>query len=246
MRTTAVAISLILLLAACAKKHVLPPPEPPVPYQGAWSVDALRQRVAFASISSLRSEVSVTMTRGEETLGRLKGAFLHRSPDAIRLRLFDPFGNTAMDLVGAYGQMQILVPSRGQLFEGPAPFLGPPRDALWTLKRGGPQTVLYALRPEDDVQLRLVAAYHFDAVTALNTAIVAYQDGQPFVASEFDGFSAGVPRLITLSFPGGFSMRMTLLEPETDVDLGPDVFKPLSRQGREVQSLQRLLLAPSQ
>jgi hypothetical protein len=237
-RTTARAASLFLLvitlsLTGCAKRQVAAPVVPsvePEPYRGPVTVEVLKGSRAFEGITTLRSEVKARVFRHGEKEGTFKGIFAFRAPNNVRLKLLSPIGLTAMEMVITNGEMQMFVPHRDTLYEGPSPRLSMPADAVYGMEIEEDGYILYAFRPYANV-MELMGKYSFQADTLRNTGVTIYRDGRRYMGVMFGDFSGRVPGVVSLSFFNGYIMDLELQEPEADVDIPEKFFAPIEPTG---------------
>lgn len=238
LRNTGFAV-LCLMLFSCAGKQVLQPPETVKPFEGPVTVNVLKERLFFQSIGTLSSEVSVRVFRGRKKMGTFQGVFAYMFPDSIKLRVFDPFGLTAMEMLTSGTMIQVFIPQDNLLYEGNIPSLRMPPGSLYSIEETKAGYILYAFRPGGDT-LELTGKHSFLRRTLLNTAVSVYRNGRRFISINFDDFSQTVPMSIRMSFFNGFVMEMTLKEPEINEEIPPEYFEPLGHQGRSVLPVQLL------
>ena len=218
-------ISLALLISACAARGPLRPPAPD--YLGPLTAGALTERIAFSNIPGMRSEVKATIYRGQKKLRTLSGALIMRMPDDMRIVLYDPFGNTAVDIVISKGMLEAYVPSEGSIYTGPAPSLMPPVGSEFRLTTGKKRHLLQAI-----VQGRIAREYAFDAQTALNTGVRIREQGMPAYKADFRGHYGTLPGAMTLSYADTFRLDLVMKDAEVVVqaDELADRLFPLGRE----------------
>jgi|Deesub1362A_J573_1020465.scaffolds.fasta_scaffold00077_4 hypothetical protein len=235
-------IALCFILVSCAKRRVVKPPEAVKPYEGPVTVEVLKGFLVFKDIDSLSSEVRVKVFKKGERLGKFRGVFVYVSPDAMRLRLFDPFGFTVMDMVSQGAFMQVFIPRKNVLYEGKT-LLFMSSDLRYSMEEKEDRYVLYARRQGNGV-MELVREYSFDRLTLLNTGISVYRDGRKFAEFRFDNFYGRVPGVIKGVFLNGFAVEMTLEETEIDADIPAGYFSPIEHEDKRVLPLQLLFHTP--
>lgn len=252
LRKISITILIAMALAVTAScAGVRPKAQAPTPkaagikeIEGPVTAALLRDYILFNNISSIRSEVSVKVLKNDKVEGRANGVFVFKSPGSMRLRLYDPFGATIMDMVKAGSRMQILTSSNASLYEGWTPPLGPPGEALYAMEDEGGSYTLYAFLPveESEQYIDLAARYAFTTGTLLNTRASVYNKGREFITLYFNSFGPDrAPAEIVLSFVNGLSTEITLKEPVINGDVSDDLFSPLPRRGLKVRSIQEAL-----
>lgn len=146
-----------LTLGSCAKRQELREPESlyeaPAYEDGVpeVTVPILKDAIFFESIKGVSSEVNVKVLKEEKKLGTFKGVFAFLSPDLMRLRVFDPFGSTILDLLQSGSMLQVLLPANNVLYEGEAPSIGIPKGLLYSIEEKRDGYILYGfLSPKDE------------------------------------------------------------------------------------------------
>jgi hypothetical protein len=234
---------LCILLSSCAKEHAVGPIGPELPFRGPVTIQALRDNLLFNTVSAIRSEVRARVFKDNKNLGRFSGVILFRSPGHMRLRIFDLFGSTVMDMVSDPELMQISIPAKGLLYEGETSMFGAPPKAKYSMENGEDHHVLYAFKNSDSGIERL-GKYSFDPLTLRNTGMTSYLNGMEFMTAGFDRFSGPVPMFISISFFNGFVIEMTLDEPELNGDIPDGNFSPVPAHGNSLLPLESLLFGP--
>jgi len=233
-------IVFLLTLFSCASsksQFVLSLDEAPA-YEGPVTEEALRERLAMRGVDTLRANVGVKAKRGKKNLGTYRGRLVFRGPGSIRLRVYDAMGAAAMEALHSEGVIQVYLPREGVLYEGRAPSA---QDGLtYTLRDNGGEYVLFALSSAGGSST-LHASYVFDRRTLLNKEANLFRYGERFLRIRFARYSKGIPRLSQLDFPGGYSVRLSLEEPEEGVELPPEIFEPVPHEGARVLPLERLI-----
>jgi hypothetical protein len=230
-----------ILLVSCAPKWGFRP-ETGVPYEGPVTVDALRKSIVFNDLRAVRSEVKAKVLKQgisggrDKKIGKFKGVFLYLYPEHMRLRAYDPFGAPVMDMVSASGLTQVYFPGNGVLYEGSAPALGVPDDALYEMKTYEDRYILIAHELGLDRR-----EYYFDPVTLRNTGMAVYMDGKRFLVADFAAFSGPAPMRIRLSFANGFIVEMELKKPAINGEVPLRFFDPIEHRDRTVLPLERLM-----
>jgi hypothetical protein len=226
--------------------EVAEPDEPAI--EGPVTVERLRDALLYNRIRSIRSEVDVRVRKDGKKKGSFKGAFLYGSPGSIRLRLYDPFGETVMDMVKSGSMMQVYLPTSNTLFEGRTPPLGLPPDALFGMEEYEDSYVLYVFRPGSDAPgrdiMELASKYYFSRRTLRNTRMVIYANGGRFMEISLEAYSGRAPGRMELSFFNGFSLILDLKEPSVDSGLSREFFAPMPHNGKYVQPLHPLFKDP--
>ena len=218
-------ICLALLLSACAKKAAIRPPAPD--YTGAVTAEAMAERIAFSNIAGMRSEVKATIYKGQEKLRTLKGALIMRMPDDMRIVLYDPFGNTAVDIVISQGILEAYVPSESTMYTGPIPSLMPPAGAEFRLKSDNKRHLLQAV-----IDDKVVREYSFDARTALNSRVRVREQGMPAYRADLRGHFGTLPGAMTLSYADTLKLDLVMKDAEVvaQADELSDRLCPLVRE----------------
>ena len=252
-------ILLCLILSSCAKKQVVRPPEVRA-FEGPVTVEVLKGSVLFSNIDTMKSEVDVRVFKGDKKIGRFKGVFAYRFPDSMKLRVFDPFGFTAMDMLTSGTLLQVLIPQSNFLYVGKIPSLKLPPGLLYSMERGKYEYVLYAFSTGvvdpaaakamagmsaeasggggQDLELR--GKYSFRRRTLQNTGVSVYKNGERFIGMAFDDFSGKLPMFMRLSFLNGFVAEMRLKEPVINSEITPRYFEPYEHKDRRVMPIQWL------
>ncbi len=234
----ALAVLLSLALVSCAKRPALKPPEQAVaPYEGPVTIEALKNSSVFRKIKALKSEVRVRVYRDGRKVGSFRGVLLYEQPSSVRMRLFNAFGSTAVDLLHSDGLLQLYMPGKRHLYEGRTPL---PKKLSHTLGDDGKSYVLFAHSP-DGGGPGPVATYTYDRRTLLNTGIRVYRDGESFLDIRFDNFSGTIPYTATMSLLNGYSMRMELKRPSLDPVVSSEFFEPFGHEGKKVFPLRLIL-----
>lgn len=208
------------------------------PYEGQITADVLGAHTFMNIVNSVRSEVkgAVSDSDGGRS-GSFSGVFAFRSPSALRIRLFGPFGATVLDMVSAGGVFQVHNPGAHRLYEGPQLFDDAPSDIPPYIKHydGLIYLVRYAPDIEGDPAPRDV--FVFDERTLRNTGILLYRDGEPFIEMVFGEFTGRVPGRVRLAIARGPVIEMQMQSPELNAEIPDRVFRPVSHEGNEVLPL---------
>jgi len=235
-------IGFILLgVFSCAKRPALVPGDvlPPVS-PGSVTVDMLKDSIAFKGMRSLKSEVSVRVTREGEGLGSYMGIFAYRAPGLMRLRLLSPLGITAMDVMVNDGMAQLYVPREKTIYEGRLPSLGPPRNALFGMEFERDAYVLYAFKPGMEA-MEIAGKYSFDPSTLQNTGVSLYSGGSRFIGAVLGEYEGNLPRYMRLSLDNDFVMEIAFKNPEAGAEVPEKYFSPIEAGDKRVLPLSRLL-----
>jgi outer membrane lipoprotein-sorting protein len=217
---------LLLAVSGCVKRQTVAPPVPLSPYKGPVNADVLKEHRVFQGIATLRAEVKTKVFKYDKKQGTFKGLFAYRAPNDVRLKLLSPMGLTAMEMIITSGKMQMYVPHRDTLYEGPAPRLAMPPDAVYGMAEEEGAYVLYAFRPHSNV-MEMIGKYSFQPDTLANTGVTIYRDGSSYLGVMLSEYSGKIPTVIRLSFFNGYVMELELQEPEVDVDLPDKYFEPI-------------------
>lgn len=223
---------------------MVPPPSLPEPlFKGPVTMDTLRDSLAFRNIGSLKSEVSVKVTRGGERLGTFKGIFAYRSPGSMRLRLLSPMGVTAVEVLMSGDLLQLHMTPKKILYEGDAPDIAMPREAFYGMEVERESYILYAFKPRKGV-MELTGKYSFHPLTLKNTGITLYTGGSRFVGIMLGDYSGELPMYMRLSFFNGYVMELTFKAPEVGADVPEKYFAPINGSGKTVLPLRALFGEP--
>jgi outer membrane lipoprotein-sorting protein len=231
-------VLLSLLSSSCAGKQAVRPVEAPRVFEGPVTINVLRDSVFFENIRTLKSEVEITVMRGGEKVGKFGGVFAYSYPDAMLLRVFDPFGLTAVEMVISGQSMQVFIPQSDSIYEGGIPSIGPPRGSLFGMEEGRSGYTLYAFRQAGE-ELELLRKYSFNP-SLENTGVYVYGGGRLFIGMAMSDYRNSTPSTVKLSFFNGFTAEMTLEEPELNEDISPEHFMPVDPNGRRVFPLDML------
>jgi hypothetical protein len=235
-----------LALSSCAKREVAAPPGPvlpPVPRERV-SVDVLKKSFAFSGVETAKARVSGRVLRKGEHLGSFKGVFAFRSPDSLWLRLYDPLGFRVLEMVSTGGVLEVYIPRDDAIYEGRAPRLLRPPEGMYAVEAAPGRYVFYAFTRSAGGDLLLLGKYGFNPVTLKQASAVVYRGGAQFMQAMFDAYRGDVPTFVRFSFPGSFTLELTLKEPEEGVELPEKYFKPFSPEGKTVLPLELLTRVP--
>jgi hypothetical protein len=236
---------LLALLLSCAKRPAVKPPVADLPaVEGPVTIQRLIDSLLYSKVRSIRSEVSITAKKDGDTKGRFMGALVYVSPGSIRLRAYDPFGETVMDMVKSGSMMQVYLPQSYALYEGWTPPLGLPPDALFGMEETVDTCILYVFRPGREDKgpqaMELASKHFFQRRTLLNTGMVIFAGGKRFMEIRLGDHSGHVPGSMEFTFFNGFTLSMSLNEPSIDSDLSPTLFSPIPHGTKHVQSIKAL------
>jgi outer membrane lipoprotein-sorting protein len=234
---------LCLSLSSCAPKEVLRHAGP-APYEGAVTVEALKQSVGFGNVRSIKALAEVTIYKQGKNEVSMNGGFGYEAPRKMRLDLFGPFGLTVTELLISGDLLQILVPQKNILYEWNAPevsFTGLMKGGFrYEMADEGDMHVLFAYST-DGQNNEVAAKYYFDRTYLLNRAMSLYEDGSEVIRAEFGDFNGRVPEKIKITLSSGLVMDMALQETEFDSDIPEEYFKTIEHGDKQIKSFEELL-----
>jgi hypothetical protein len=236
------------LLLACggrAVRSAAPLPEDEIA-TGPVTETRLVENIFFNRIASLASEVDVSVLKEGKARSKLKGVFLFGSPGLVRVRLYDPFGGTVMDLFKLGSHMQVGLPLSGVLYDGQTPPIGLPPDALYSMEEEKGRYILTVHRPRGDGSaiVDIVSRFTFDKRTLRNTGMVHFIDGREFMLMTFGDYAGRVPGTIGISFFNGFGLSLRMLDPQTDIPIPAEARATIPEGSKRILKLWSLITEP--
>ncbi len=237
LRLTLVA-ALCIALFACAAKPAAVRPEAELPaYTGEVTLDALRSNEFIHLYNSVRAEVKGTVTFPDGSRNGFDGVFFFKAPDSLRIRLYGPFGVTVADILNSRGEFELQDPVHRKLYTGGSLLEDAPNDIAPRIMRGGDIIDLVSYARLEDGTVKPRSVYMFEARTLRNAGLSLYVEGHPFVQIGFDKFDGRMPGRVVLDIVRGPEMDFRLIDPELNVELPENAFKPVSRKDYEVLPL---------
>lgn len=250
---------LIVLLAAAlcqgcatAARPLMETPDKADPYEydfpeNTLGIDLLKDIYPFKGIDSAEADLRATLYDSEgKPHGTFKGAFAYSAPGFMRIRLFDPMGTMALDIMVNSPNMQIYLPAANTIYEGNAVYLHPNPAATYALELERGSYVLVGIAQEAAQQWQVVDTRRYDPVSLKLSWLTLYLDSKRVARMGFDNYvvDTDLPLNIRLQILHGLSVDVSLGEVQVNALLPDEAFLPIMQVDKEVRPLDALLEGP--
>lgn len=177
-----------------------------------------------APLRTLNTAVSLSVNASGAGFSA-RGYFIYRAPDQFRLVVTSPFGSTVAELCGGADQMQIVVPGARTVYAGSVadlPSGSPLRNwgrMRWVMTPLSAQPGQHAVPVDPSDSLELDPEGLVARMTAATGDSVLYQGYRMYNGT-------ALPGTIQVSDGLGSSVKLTLDEPDVNVELEEGMMRP--------------------